>query len=293
MRIRVDGDPNRAADMHWRGFVLTNFDGKRWFTPVHDEALIPRDATGSYFVGDPIPPPGETDFPAASPRADAESYTLHYTVLMEPIATDAIFIAPRAVVIRGRFGAEAGVSGLPTRPEYLLLDRTGSVSNPLHNNYKMSYEGFSRVPADSAPRAAQSATADYPAPILENVPATAGAARSAHSSACVQNRGGLEERIRQSREYRALPEGALRLHARSFRAARQRSAREFSFREARRPLRILCLGDDDPAAIDRHSRALRDRASFPANTTISAATTSFAKATRTRGWKCISRTTDG
>jgi len=165
MRIRVDGDPNRAADIHWRGIVLTNFDGDRWFTPERDQAMIPRDATGSYFVGDPMPPPGEADFPAASPRADAESFTLHYTVLMEPIATDAIFVAPRAVVIRGRFGAEGGVSGLPPHPEYLFLDRTGSIFNPLHNNYKVSYEGFSRVPL-IPPRELRKAPASYPDPIL-------------------------------------------------------------------------------------------------------------------------------
>ena len=33
MRIHVEGDPARAQDMHWRGIVLTNFDGERWFTP--------------------------------------------------------------------------------------------------------------------------------------------------------------------------------------------------------------------------------------------------------------------
>ena len=29
MRIHVEGDPGRAADIHWRGIVLTDFDGKR------------------------------------------------------------------------------------------------------------------------------------------------------------------------------------------------------------------------------------------------------------------------
>src|SRR5579863_8755135 len=33
MRVHVDGDPTRASEIHWRGIVLTNFDGERWFTP--------------------------------------------------------------------------------------------------------------------------------------------------------------------------------------------------------------------------------------------------------------------
>jgi hypothetical protein len=40
MRIRIDGDPTRAQDVHWRGIALTNFDGHRWFTPRHDERVI-------------------------------------------------------------------------------------------------------------------------------------------------------------------------------------------------------------------------------------------------------------
>ncbi|HEX4076935.1 MAG TPA: DUF3488 and transglutaminase-like domain-containing protein, partial [Candidatus Acidoferrales bacterium] len=165
MRIRVDGDADRAADMHWRGIVLTNFDGERWYTPTHEQALIPRDASGEYVISDSALPPGDNDFPVAMPLADSEFYTLHYTVLMEPIATDAIFVAPRAVSIRGNFGADSGVSGRTSRPEYLFLDRTGSVFNPLHNNFKVSYEGSSRVPF-IPPARLRKAPADFPAPIL-------------------------------------------------------------------------------------------------------------------------------
>jgi transglutaminase-like putative cysteine protease len=166
MRIRVDGDASRAADVHWRGIVLTNFDGERWFTPVHDQALIPRDASGAYFVGDSTVASGEEDFPVPVPLSDSDSYTLHYTVLMEPIATDAIFVAPRAIMIRGKFGPESSsVAGGPPRPEYIFLDRTGSIFNPLHNNFKVSYEGFSRVPAVPRTRL-RKASAAFPLPIL-------------------------------------------------------------------------------------------------------------------------------
>jgi protein-glutamine gamma-glutamyltransferase len=166
MRIRVDGDPTRAADIHWRGIVLTNFDGERWFTPAHDQTLIPREAGGEYFLGDSSPPSGSNGMAGASSLSPSDSYPLHYTVLMEPIATDAIFIAPRPVVIRGRFGEEGGVPGEPPRPEYLFLDPTGSLFNPLHNNFKVSYEGFSRVPSIPPPDL-RKASADFPDSIVD------------------------------------------------------------------------------------------------------------------------------
>lgn len=165
MRIRVDGDPNRAADMHWRGIVLTNFDGERWFTPMQDQTLIPRDTSGEYVFGDLLLPPKSNDFLGASILSAADSYTLRYTVLMEPIATDAIFIAPRPLMIRGRFGQEGGVPGESAHPNYLFLDRTGSLFNPLHNNFKVSYDGFSRVPAVPAPEL-RKASRDFPVRIL-------------------------------------------------------------------------------------------------------------------------------
>ena len=134
MRIRIEGNPARAEDMHWRGIVLTNFDGKRWSTPVKDETVVVANSEGEYSLGDPGLPQGEY-------------YPLRYTVLMEPIATDAIFLAPRAETISGRFGEEVTrPDGIP-RHGYLLLDGTGSLFNSVHNNIKIRYEGESGVPA--------------------------------------------------------------------------------------------------------------------------------------------------
>jgi protein-glutamine gamma-glutamyltransferase len=133
MRIHVDGDPERNDGVHWRGIVLTNFDGKRWFTPQHQEVVIPADSEGVYQFNPPTLPLG--DF-----------FAMHYTVLMEPIASDAIFVAPRIQTLQGRFGNDAQPSGSNQRSSYLLLDKTGSLSNPLHNETKIRYEGSSIVP---------------------------------------------------------------------------------------------------------------------------------------------------
>ena len=134
LRIRVDGDPARASDIHWRGIVLTNFDGTRWFTPAQDQTVVTANDEGDYW------------FP--SPQTDRENfYLLRYTVLMEPIATDAIFVAPRVATLRGRFGNEVSPPDAPSRRGLLFVDQTGSIFNSAHNSAKIRYEGLSYLPA--------------------------------------------------------------------------------------------------------------------------------------------------
>ncbi|HVB59267.1 MAG TPA: DUF3488 and transglutaminase-like domain-containing protein [Candidatus Acidoferrales bacterium] len=134
MRIHIDGDPNRAQDVHWRGIVLTNFDGQRWFTPQQDATVVSSTAGEEYWFGR-----------SGLPRN--EFYPLRYTVLMEPIATDAIFVAPRLESLRGHFQEEISAFNGSPRRGYLFLDRSGSVFNPAHNNAKIRYEGRSDLPA--------------------------------------------------------------------------------------------------------------------------------------------------
>ena len=136
LRIRVDGDPARASDIHWRGIVLTNFDGSRWFTPTQDQTVVMPNPDGDYRF--------------AFPRSDRENfYSLHYTVLMEPVATDAIFVAPQVATLHGQFGnSEASRQDtLPHRGLGLLfIDRTGSIFNSARNSAKIRYEGLSYLP---------------------------------------------------------------------------------------------------------------------------------------------------
>ena len=148
MRIHVEGDPGRAADLHWRGIVLTDFDGKRWFTPAHDQVVLSPNPAGEFrFLGLPLP---SSDF-----------NPLRYTVLMEPVATDAVFVAPRLEVLRGRFTNESERVGSSPQRGYLLVDRTGSLSNPFHNDTKVRYEGLSLIPV-IPPVQLRKADAAYP-----------------------------------------------------------------------------------------------------------------------------------
>ena len=135
MRIRIDGsDPAAAQDVHWRGIVYTNFDGRRWFSPSHHQDVLIPDATGEYWMGPSELPPGE-------------SHPLRYTVLMEPLSTDAIFVAPRLESLHGRFSNDSGGPGAPARHTFLVVDSTGSLFNPAHNETKIRYQGESNLPA--------------------------------------------------------------------------------------------------------------------------------------------------
>jgi protein-glutamine gamma-glutamyltransferase len=152
MRIRIDGDPALAQDVHWRGIVLTNFDGRRWFTPAHEERVIPSGGEGEYWLD-----------PGPLPRG--KSVPMHYTVLMEPVATDAIFVAPRAHTLRGHFQSDSSNTGGPPHRGYLLEDMTGSLFNPSHNSSKIRYEGSSNLPA-APPRDLRAVPPVYPEALL-------------------------------------------------------------------------------------------------------------------------------
>ncbi len=137
MRIRVDGgDPAGAQDVHWRGIVYTNFDGRRWFTPPHSQEVLLPDAGGEYRLAAPELPPGQF-------------HPLRYTVLMEPLATDALFAPSQLESLSGRFMNDSSGPGAPARRSFLLLDPTGALFNPAHNETKIRYQGTSNLPAVS------------------------------------------------------------------------------------------------------------------------------------------------
>jgi transglutaminase-like putative cysteine protease len=152
MRIHVEGEPGRADGVHWSGVVLTDFDGKRWFTPKHEQIVLSPDSGGVYQLN-----------PMTLPAGDF--YQMHYTVLMEPIASDAIFVAPRIQTLQGRFANDTQPIGANPHPSFLLLDMTGSISNPLHNETKIRYEGTSALPI-VPPAHLRIASIFFPEPIV-------------------------------------------------------------------------------------------------------------------------------
>ncbi|MGH9685003.1 MAG: transglutaminaseTgpA domain-containing protein, partial [Candidatus Acidiferrales bacterium] len=153
MRIKIEGDAARAEDMHWRGIVLTTFDGTRWFNHSPEAVIISPSDDGVFrFDAAPLPP--------------GESYGLRYTALVEPLGTDAVFVAPRPVTLRGHFSDVSGRIGTRSRSAYLTIDTTGTIQNPFHNETKVRYEGTSLLPV-VPPNDLRRASADYPEEIKQ------------------------------------------------------------------------------------------------------------------------------
>ena len=150
MRVLIQGDPTRAQEIHWRGGVLTNFDGKRWFTPAPRPRILLPDSSGAYQLG-------------LFPLPSKSYFLLRYTILMEPVATDALFLAARPLTVWGHFGIDSRFARSPRN--YLVFDDTGSVLNPLHSGAATHYDAVSQVPL-VAPQALRDDSTDYPQEIL-------------------------------------------------------------------------------------------------------------------------------
>jgi transglutaminase-like putative cysteine protease len=156
MRINVEGGPEAATGVHWRGIALTTFDGRRWYNVSHDPSTIQPSSESGWF------PLNAGDVPKRK-----IGRRIQYTVLLEPIASTALFFANQAESVRGRFNGEGGSSFVSQRQSYLLEDSsTESVSNPYHNFSRMQYEARSLLPAPPA-AALRGAGSDYPASMRE------------------------------------------------------------------------------------------------------------------------------
>ena len=146
MRIRIEGDPGRAEDVHWRGIVLTNFDGKRWFTPRggadRHRARTPR----ANILSASDAAPGD-HFNSALHRADGADRDRRD-----------LRRSRRRKRCAGASALKASApefSGRDDQLGYLFIDRTGSIFNPVHNYAKIRYEATSDLPIVRSRRAAQ------------------------------------------------------------------------------------------------------------------------------------------
>ncbi len=154
MRIRVDGGPAVASSIHWRGIALTTFDGRRWYSEAHERVAVSQGADGWISLADPNAGPSRFTLP------------LRYTVFLEPMASDALFVAAEPARIRGQFMGEELPGGRMARSSYLVRDSTNSISNPFHNFANVRYDAVSniaRTPADLL----RNAPAIYPDPVRQ------------------------------------------------------------------------------------------------------------------------------
>jgi transglutaminase-like putative cysteine protease len=131
MRVQT-GEPVEYNQLRWRGIALANFDGTRWTSGGRGTVAVLANSDGWIPIG------------GAQLKNGERSRVLQYTVLMEPMASDAIFVPGNGVAVRGSFYSDrASPRG---RQAYLFRDSSDSFFNPVHNFAAMRYSGVSRLP---------------------------------------------------------------------------------------------------------------------------------------------------
>jgi transglutaminase-like putative cysteine protease len=146
MRIKVAGSPERFMSQRWRGIALARFDGWRWSALPGDRKRVYADENGWFFL--------------SNARNVYASNPLSYRVLLEPVASDAVFVVPGAGIVRGKFSASSGL-GDAARRNYLLVDGAGSIFNPFPTYSELSYDAYSQ-PVAATPADLRAVGSDYP-----------------------------------------------------------------------------------------------------------------------------------
>lgn len=137
--LRVEtGRPIGYEWLRWRGIALTTFDGKRWSSG----ALSPQRLQPS--------PDGWIHAPQTEQKANTLGQTIRYTVFLEPVAADAVFVPGRFLSLQGNFSGGAANSFAGFQRNYLVTDMTGTLKNPFRNFAAVRYAGISRLPPRDA-----------------------------------------------------------------------------------------------------------------------------------------------
>jgi transglutaminase-like putative cysteine protease len=151
LRVETGAQVNYPS-LRWRGNALAIFDGRRWSSGERGAETLSANTDGWIALSE-RPKPGE-----------ARGEILQYTVLQEPLASDALFFAGAPLAVRGNFTGEA--SGVSHRRSYVFRDSTGSLTNPFHNFVSVRYTALSQLPFLDRARL-EGAGTDYPASISE------------------------------------------------------------------------------------------------------------------------------
>ena len=153
MRVQT-GHPVDYPLLRWRGIALTNFDGRRWFEKDKTRDLL-SSGPGGWVTFDS---PYAMKVPIAG--------QLRFTILLQPMASDAIFAPVQVLQLRGNFSSDPSRYNAEPHFSALGVDDTGSISNPSRNFSQIRYEGISLLPT-ARPAKARTAGTDYPPEIRE------------------------------------------------------------------------------------------------------------------------------
>jgi protein-glutamine gamma-glutamyltransferase len=148
--MRVETGQQVAYPMlRWRGIALTAFDGKRWYSSERNSDALVANSDGWILI------------PGMGQPPDTRAVVLRYDVLLQPVATDTIFVPGKAMALRGNFAGESPRSVFKNRKPYLFRDGTNSLFNPFHNYGAVRYSGMSRLITWN-PARLRAASAVYP-----------------------------------------------------------------------------------------------------------------------------------
>jgi hypothetical protein len=138
MRVQT-GKPVGYGRLRWRGIALTTFDGRRWTASERGAQRLQAGEDGWIHAADS---PVKTDSPKPG---------IIYTIYLEPLATDAIFVPGKVISLKGNFNGENSNSFGALRRSYILRDSTDTLLNPFHNYSAIRYAGYSLLlPVDAA-----------------------------------------------------------------------------------------------------------------------------------------------
>lgn len=130
--MHVQMDAPATPDLKWRGVALNVFDGHTWKNEANDANDQPEDFksySGRYALR--RLQILRRNLPAAQ-QDSRDFHLLRYRIVMEPIGTEVIFLAPVPVEIGGRF-------------REISIDGNGSLTNIDRSRMTESYEAVSQI----------------------------------------------------------------------------------------------------------------------------------------------------
>src|SRR5713226_9136803 len=153
MRVQT-GKPIAYDRLRWRGIALTTFDGRRWTSSEHNAQKLQPGDDGWIRTAD------------SPQKTDSLKPGMIYTVYLEPLATDAIFVPGKVISLKGNFSGENSNSFNGLRRNYIFRDSTDTLLNPFHNYTAIRYSGFSLLPPLNALKL-RAASTEYSPDIME------------------------------------------------------------------------------------------------------------------------------
>jgi transglutaminase-like putative cysteine protease len=140
MRVQIHGDTRGEHSLLWRGVGLGMFDGRRWANPPGHIAL-PVSPDGQFHVARTLL---ANRIAAQYPP---EFNPISYRVLMEPVGTNVLFVAPFVQTVQGPY-------------RFLGFDNTGSLVTA-DGRPTTTYQGVSNI-ASPPPQLLRQAKGEYP-----------------------------------------------------------------------------------------------------------------------------------